>query len=100
MRRAGVDDALTWPAGRLAARGQLAQDLDLQWFQLIVVDGIEYLWAVRDGHDLRHERSQDHVVPRAAFGLADLPAAVGLVGYGHEHVEARVRVEAPTVEPE
>ena len=53
--------------------------------------------TVRDGDDLRHEGAQRHVVAGLSLGWADLPLAVRIVGDSHEHVEARIDVEAPPV---
>ena len=58
----------------------LFQDLQCQRLELVIVARVEQDRAVRDRHDLRHQRRHDHEIAGLALWQADFPLAAGVCG--------------------
>src|ERR1700730_11872001 len=81
---------------RRTSRGRV-QDLERQRLKSEIIARIEQDRTIRDSDDLGHQRAQRHVIARFSLGWPDLPQAVGVIGNGHEDIEARINVEAPAI---
>src|ERR1700733_2693230 len=84
-----------WAADPLTLMYPLGEDFERQRLEPEVIAGVEQDRAIRNGHDLRHQRSHGDVVARFAFGRTDFPDAVRVVSDGHEDVETGIDIETP-----